>query len=196
LGQVCKTILTGPFGSSLHESDYVADGIPVINPQNIVDSEIIKDGAKTVSPSTRERLKEFTVRENDIVIGRRGEMGRCGVVTSEMDGWLCGTGCFVIRLKEECDVRFAFFQIASPKAKAHLEEQAVGVTLKNLNQGILSALLIPLPPLATQRAIVAEIEAEQALVAGNRELIARFERKVQATLARVWGEQEPAPAEV
>ena len=48
---------------------------------------------------------------------------------------------------------------------------------------------IPLPPLETQRAIVAEIEAEQALVNANRELIARFERKIQATLARVWGEE-------
>ncbi len=46
-----------------------------------------------------------------------------------------------------------------------------------------------------QQAIVAEIEAEQALVAANRELIARFEKKIQATLARVWGEDEPAPAE-
>ncbi len=39
-------------------------------------------------------------------------------------------------------------------------------------------------------AIVAEIEAEQALVAANRELITRFEKKIQATLARVWGEEE------
>jgi len=48
---------------------------------------------------------------------------------------------------------------------------------------------IPLPPLATQQAVVAEIEAEQALVAANRELIERFEKKIQATLARVWGEE-------
>ena len=54
---------------------------------------------------------------------------------------------------------------------------------------------IPLPPLATQQAIVSEIEAEQALVAANRELIARFEKKVRATLACVWGEDEPTPAE-
>ena len=58
-------------------------------------------------------------------------------------------------------------------------------------QGILDELIIPLPPLATQRAIVAEIEAEQALVNANRELITRFEKKIQAVLARVWGE-EPA----
>lgn len=44
--------------------------------------------------------------------------------------------------------------------------------------------------------IVEEIEAEQALVAANRELIARFEKKIQATLARVWGEGEPTPVEV
>ena len=52
----------------------------------------------------------------------------------------------------------------------------------------LRLLKIPLPPLATQHAIVAEIEAEQALVAANRELITRFEPKIQATLARIWGE--------
>ena len=49
---------------------------------------------------------------------------------------------------------------------------------------------IPLPPLATQQAIVAEIEAEQALVVANRELITRFEQKIQATLARIWGAPE------
>jgi len=60
------------------------------------------------------------------------------------------------------------------------------------NREELRIVEIPLPPLATQQAIVAEIEAEQALVAANRELIARFEKKIQATLARIWGEETPA----
>jgi type I restriction enzyme M protein len=38
-------------------------------------------------------------------------------------------------------------------------------------------------------------EAEQALVAANRDLIARMEKKIQATLARVRGEDQPAPVE-
>ena len=192
LGEVCEAIVTGPFGSALHQTDYVDDGVPVINPANIVDGAISTDGVKMVSPATRDRLKEFTVRENDIVIGRRGEMGRCGVVSLGMNGWLCGTGSFVIRLKDECLAHFAFFQIASPKVKQYLEDQAIGVTMKNLNQGILAAIQIHLPPLATQEAIVAEIEAEQALVAANRELITRFEKKIQATLARIWGEEVPS----
>lgn len=46
-----------------------------------------------------------------------------------------------------------------------------------------------------QQAIIAEIEAEQSLVNANRELIARMEKKIQATLARVWGEDELTAAE-
>ncbi|EXL08183.1 N-6 DNA methylase [Brucella anthropi] len=44
------------------------------------------------------------------------------------------------------------------------------------------------PAFDVQQAIVAEIETEQALVNGNRGLIARFEKKIDATIARVWGE--------
>ena len=49
---------------------------------------------------------------------------------------------------------------------------------------------IPLPPLETQRAIVAEIEAEQALVSANRELIRRMEAKIKAAIDRLWGSGE------
>jgi type I restriction enzyme M protein len=65
----------------------------------------------------------------------------------------------------------------------------------NLSAQVLKEYLIPLPPLTTQQAIVAEIEAEQALVAANGELITRFEQKIQSTLARIWGEPAPAVTE-
>ena len=186
LGNACKAIMTGPFGTSLHESDYVEGGIPVINPKNIVEGRIVNAGIKTVAEETRNRLQEFTVRDQDIIIGRRGEMGRCAIVSSQMNGWLCGTGCFVIRLTETCDARFVHLQLSSASVKAYLEMQAVGVTMLNLNQGILSSVQLPLPDLETQRAIVADIEAEQALVNASRELIRRMEAKIKATIDRVW----------
>ncbi len=63
---------------------------------------------------------------------------------------------------------------------------SAGIAL--INNGDINSVIIPLPPLATQQAIVDEIEAELVLVNANRELITRFEKKIQATLARVWGE--------
>jgi type I restriction enzyme M protein len=73
-----------------------------------------------------------------------------------------------------------------------LKQKSIGGLTRYLTLGMITSIKLPLPPLATQQAIVAEIEAEQALVAANRELIARFEKKIQATLACVWGEEAPA----
>jgi restriction endonuclease S subunit len=68
---------------------------------------------------------------------------------------------------------------------------SVGAVIKNLTTDQTREFKIALPPLATQRTVVAEIEAEQALVSANRELITRFEQKIQATLSRIWGEDAP-----
>ena len=71
-----------------------------------------------------------------------------------------------------------------------IEEFVNGAAQPKLTQQALNSILIPIPDdVSIQKSIVAEIEAEQALVAANRELIDRFEKKIQATLARVWGEQ-------
>ena len=87
--------------------------------------------------------------------------------------------------------------LQSEPVRGFLKRNAVGAagSMPKINQSIVERIPIPLPPLTAQEQLVAEIEAEQALVAANRELIARFEGKIQSTLARVWGEDEPAPAE-
>jgi len=95
--------------------------------------------------------------------------------------------------KPGTDVRY--LEVVMRTKKQHLNDVAPQAAQKNINIEILKTVEIPLPPLATQQAIVAEIEAEQALVAANRDLIDRFEKKIAATLARVWGEDEPTPAE-
>ena len=77
------------------------------------------------------------------------------------------------------------------EAVAQVEENLHGgVGLVHITKGNLERIKIPVPPLEVQKEIVAEIEAEQALVAANRELIDRFEKKIQATIARVWDEDE------
>jgi type I restriction enzyme M protein len=87
--------------------------------------------------------------------------------------------------------------LKSAPVREYVTRNAVGAagSMPKINQTIVESIPIPLPPLSTQQAIVAEIEAEQTLVAANRELMARFEQKIQATIARVWGEEEPAAPE-
>jgi type I restriction enzyme M protein len=63
-------------------------------------------------------------------------------------------------------------------------------SIPKINRGQLFSTKIPLPPIATQQAIVAEIETEQALVAANRKLTTRFETKIEKAIARVWSGAE------
>ena len=81
-----------------------------------------------------------------------------------------------------------FLELMMRERKQHLNDIAPQAAQKNINIQILKGLKVPLPPLATQQAIVAEIEAERALVDANRELITRFEKKIQDTIGRVWGD--------
>jgi len=87
--------------------------------------------------------------------------------------------------------RYLLLALQSETIRDYIMRNAVGAagSMPKINQRIVEKIPIPLPPLATQQAIVAEIEAEQALVAANRELMERFEKKIRSTLARVWGEE-------
>jgi type I restriction enzyme M protein len=97
--------------------------------------------------------------------------------------------CAAFQLKgDSLDPGYLFRVLQSRYEDLRKISDARGGNQSNLSAQVLKEYSISLPPLATQQAIVAEIEAEQALVAANRELIARFEKKIQATLARVWGE--------
>ena len=135
----------------LHKSDYVPNGIPLVNPMNIVDSKIIPSSKMMVNEKTRDRLSSYVLKTGDIVIGRRGELGRCALVTKHEAGWLCGTGSFFVRLSAAMDGKFFVSLFGSEQFKARLEASAVGTTMSSLNHSILNDLVLPVPPIDVQR---------------------------------------------
>ena len=87
LEDFAEDIATGPFGSLLHKSDYITGGTPIVNPVNIEGENIVPNESKTISDKKKQELEGYILNENDVVIGRRGEMGRCAVVTP-CQSWL------------------------------------------------------------------------------------------------------------
>jgi len=156
LSQVTLKMSTGPFGSMLHKSDYITNGIPVINPTNLINEKIVPSAKMMVSESTVERLSKYSLFQNDIVIARRGDLSKCGIITKKEEGWLCGTGSFFLKLGIE-PVYFRLFYI-SDYCQTVLNSDAIGSTMANLNQKVLSSIPFPLPPLKEQKEIVRQVD--------------------------------------
>lgn len=172
LGEL-TTFKTGPFGSTLHKSDYIDDGIPLINPMHIVDGKLNPSSNMSVNEQSAKKLAMFRLKADDIVIGRRGDMGRCAVVQKNQEGWLCGTGSLIINCKTDLVPQFLQRLLTSPEVITAIEDASVGSTMINLNQSTLASLKIQCPPLPEQRAIAAALSDVDALIEALEKLIAK-----------------------
>ena len=142
-------IKIGPFGSLLHKEDYIEGGHPLLNPSHIVDGKVAPDSKLTISDKKYTELEAYHLHTGDVVMGRRGEMGRCAVVPSE--GFLCGTGSLLIRTKGEVTADYIQKIISFPSFKKTIEDRAVGQTMPNLNVPIVSKFQIIKPPIKVQK---------------------------------------------
>ena len=163
LGRIASSLQTGPFGSQLHSHEYIDDGTPVINPSNLRDGRVIPDWRCSVDEETAGRLNRHRVEAGDIVFGRRGEMGRCGLVRPAEEGWLCGTGCLRVKLQDELAVpAFFVLQLATNRVRDWLLLESVGSTMDNLNTSVVSRIPVAVPPVGTQHHIVSILAAHTA----------------------------------
>ncbi|MDD2899556.1 MAG: restriction endonuclease subunit S [Desulfuromonadaceae bacterium] len=152
------SIQTGPFGSALHKHDYVSNGVPLINPMHIREGQIHPNANQSVSENKLKELTRYLLFPGDIVLGRRGEMGRAAVV--QVPGLLCGTGSLILRATSKNIVpEFLCLLLRSPLTCAFLEEGSVGSTMTNLNQQIVGALEFPIVGSDEQQEIVRRVES-------------------------------------
>jgi len=134
-------------------------------------------------------------KENDVLLAKVTpcfENGKAGIARNLTNGIGFGSSEFyVLRSNGSILPEWIYICVTTPKFREIATAQMTGTGgLQRVPRAVVEGYSIPLPSLETQQQIVAEIEAEQALVAANRELIARMERKIQAAIAGVWGEEK------
>lgn len=168
LGKLAE-IKIGPFGSLLHKEDYVQNNHALINPSHIINSKVFADMKLTVSDEKYEELRAYQLFTGDVVMGRRGEMGRCAVITE--NGLLCGTGSMIIRTNGRLKADYIQKIISFPSFKKTIEDMAVGQTMPNLNVPIVSKFMIICPPIEVQEQYYSFIEkTDKSKVAMQKEL--------------------------
>jgi type I restriction enzyme S subunit len=188
LGEICQGgggfIKTGPFGSQLHRSDYTDDpnGIPVVMPKDMARGRIVRTSIARIDEPTAQRLSAHLLAANDIVLSRRGDVGRSAWVFADDLPAFCGTGSMRVHLGAPEDVRAEYlrFFFQTTMASDYLEAHAVGSTMPNLNAGIVRRLPVLIPPVAVQDSLIQVLEAFDDLIENNRLRAVVVEEMVRA----------------
>lgn len=192
LGEICDVgggeIKTGPFGSQLHQSDYDADGTPVVMPKDIIDGRVLEGSIARVNGGHVERLARHKLNKGDIVYGRRGDIGRQALVRKENIGWLCGTGCLRVTVGERSPVssHFLHLYLKQPDVITWISNQAIGATMPNLNTSILRSVPVRYPEkFEYQDDLADKLTAYDNLIENNNRRIVILEEMAQS-LYREW----------
>lgn len=167
------------------------NGVLFVTSENVGLGQLLLEKPKYVERRFNQIEPKSILQKGDVLTNIVGaSIGRTAIYDLDIEANVNQAVCVIRPNSTLVKSEFLMTLLNSPEFIQKLLGNSVENARANVSMGVLGNLTIPLPPLATQQTIVAEIEAEQALVAANRELIARFERKIQATLARIWGEEE------
>lgn len=175
----------GPFGSALHKEDYITGGHPLVNPSHIVNGMVKPDSNLTIDEEKYESLAVYHLLPGDVVLGRRGEIGRCAVV--DKSGMICGTGSMILRPSQEIRSDYLQRVVSFPSFSRALENNAVGVTMKNLNAAIVGSAEIFLPELAEQDAFIEFVSQVDKLRFETQQQIEKLETLKKSLMQKYFG---------
>jgi len=176
-----RGLQTGPYGNELSKHDYTAEGIPLVMPRDLVGGTIRRETLTRVSSSKAEELSRYRFEVGDVVLARRGKLGSCALIGDDEAGWLCGTGCFRVRLNDRLDPSYLVQYLRWEGVVHWLSGHAVGQTMANLNTEILSQVPVWVPTLEVQRRVVRLLDDLEKAIQLRQE-IRDLELAFQATL--------------
>ena len=167
------SVKTGPFGSALHEKDYVQDGTPIITVEHLSESGVVHSNLPMVSDFDLQRLNAYSLQTGDIVFSRVGSVDRNALISEKENGWLFSGRLLRIRAQSKSvHMPFLSYYFHSEPFKQRVRSVAVGQTMASLNTQIVNAIQIAVPLLLEQRAIaeiLSDMDAEIAALEVRRE---------------------------
>jgi len=192
LGDVCR-FKRGPFGGSLKKEIFVKNGYAVYEQSHAISGDF-REFRYFVDHTKFKEMKGFEVCAGDFIMSCSGTMGKVAMVPDGAPHGIINQALLRLTATDKIVKQYLKLWMGSSNFQQSIDGVAGGAAIRNVaSVKVLKRLRIPLPALETQHAIVAEIKAEKALVSANHELVTRFETKVQATLARVWGDEVDKP---
>jgi type I restriction enzyme, S subunit len=174
VGEISE-VKTGPFGSALHEKDYVNEGTPIITVEHLGELGVLHSNLPQVSDADRARLKTYALRQGDIVFSRVGSVDRNALIKASEDGWLFSGRLLRVRpARERIHSPYLSYHFHSETFKQRVRDVAVGQTMASINTQILKGVKAVFPPTKAEQAAIAEVLSDaDALIESLSLLLAK-----------------------
>ena len=172
---VIADVKTGPFGSSLHERDYVDDGTPIITVEHLGEYGVVHENLPMVSDFDRKRLNAYALQPDDIVFSRVGSVDRNSLIKETENGWLFSGRLLRIRINtKNIFPKYLSYYFHQEPTKQRIRSVAVGQTMASLNTEILKNIQVALPPTKEEQiAIASALTDVDALITALERLITK-----------------------
>lgn len=139
------SVQTGPFGSQLHNEDYVESGTPIITVEHMDGKYIAHRNLPLVSQNDVDRLRKYDLHTGDIVFSRVGSVDRAVMVSRHEDGWLFSGRCLRVRPYDPNTGSYFLWWFNQPVIRQLVTASAVGATMPSINTSILNSIRIVFP---------------------------------------------------
>jgi type I restriction enzyme, S subunit len=177
-------VKTGPFGSALHEKDYVREGTPIITVEHLGEYGVQYTNLPLVSDADKERLRAYLLRKGDIVFSRVGSVDRNALIKESEDGWLFSGRLLRVRpIREQVLPTYLSYHFHSEAFKQRVRDVTVGQTMASINTKILMGVIAVVPPtLAEQEAIAEALSDVDTLIEALEQLLAKKRQVKQGAM--------------
>jgi type I restriction enzyme S subunit len=188
-------VQTGPFGSQLHQEDYVVNGTPIITVEHLGDNRIVHENLPRVSDEDKARLCRYHLKTGDIVFSRVGSVDRRALVQAAEDGWLFSGRCLRVRPNPEVlNAGWLSYYFGLPAFKNYIRGIAVGATMPSINTKILSDVPIYFPDIVIQRKAAKFLSLLDSRITLLREINLTLEAIAQAIFKSWFVDFDPVRA--
>ena len=143
--------------------EQVDDGIPVLRSSDVRPLRVDLDNVKKIAPEIASNYRRTFLRGGEVVMTVRGTLGGIAVVPPQCSGFNVSREVAMLALVEPAMAHLVAFFIASAPLENWLLSRAKGIAYTGINIETLKALPIPLPPVAEQHRIVAEVDRHLTL---------------------------------
>lgn len=194
LGSIAKS-QTGPFGSQLHEEDYVDEGTPIVTVEHLGEISFTTQNLPFVAEEDTKRLSKYLLQEGDIVFSRVGSIDRCVYVKKEQEGWLFSGRCLRVRCDEEkVNARYLSYYFKLAEFKKMMLNISVGATMPSLNTDLMDSVQLNLLERNKQDKIADLLNDIDGKIEKNNEVNAELEAMAR-TIYDYWFLQFDFPDE-